>query len=283
MDTTEVAAPPVEGVEVAPSSQPAEPEAKAPVQTEETGADKVESVENPPQAEPDRRRPSDFVRQRNRIRRLEAEIEAMKTSQKPKEEKKPDSVDYKFDPDAFWQKPDEELTKREKRILSEVETLRQELYALKEGKHWEERSKSEQEAFEIMFPKTSTDIEELWEDRADKNPERAKKLFSILNTPAMKAMIAADPKEAAEFALAKLDKMESKKPDPTLLKKTAMGGTASAGGGGASKMSILQSKMAELKKMSKAAEDETVRNDPKHQERRSTLMKEIEALMEDKK
>jgi hypothetical protein len=282
-----ISAPPVESPAAEPATQATDPVSQENEQPQETGKALVESPDNKPQVtETQRRRPSDYYRERERIRRLE---ETLTQQSKRMEEmtsllkdfKKPESSpadEGKFDPNEFWKNPNKVLSAREQRLLKEVEALKAEVSQWKTSQTQSEQAKHEREALELLFPKSSPDSEETLAERADVDPDRAERIYQVMKKYKLQGMIDSQPREAAQLILELLEKDKPKA--PTVIPKKLMGGTAKGTPAvGGAKLSSMEEKRAELRRLSEeASNNPELRFDENHRTRREQLIRDLERL-----
>lgn len=285
MEETEVlATPSVESPAVETASQEVVPASQEDAQPQETEQPKVEGLDNKPQVpEAPRLRPSDFHRQRERMRRQEESISSMSRQMQEmatliKKLQPPEAtgVQSKFEWDKFLTNPDDVLTAREKRFQDQIAKLEGKISNWETSQTQSEQNKNEQEALEILFPKAGPDDKTKWEERALSNRDRGEALVKLLQDTGLAEFSKVNPKLAAKLALKEFE--EQTKPGPTVLKKTLMGGNA-RGGAGQKPVNAIESKRQELKRLN----DETDKNpelrfDEKHRAAKDQVLREIERL-----
>ena len=268
-----------------PETQEIDPSAKAPDQSQDTEPVKVDNGDNKPQAsEPQRRRPnpSEFYEIRN-LKRAMAEQkrqmdEMMARLQKSVQDPAEPHVGP-FNKDEFFENPDKVLSAREKMLLKRIEELDGRFNTWEQRQSVSERSKVEQEALEILFPKTAGQEEMSLEERIGEDRDRFDKINRILmaDEGALEEYSVKNPRKAAAIVLALLAK-EGK--NPLIMPKKVMGGKANGSpASGAPKPSSLEQKMSELKRLSEeAANNPELRHDETHRSRRDQLIRDIERL-----
>ena len=139
---------------------------------------------------------------------------------------------------------------------------------------------SKQEALELLFPKAGEADESDWRERADRDKDRANKIWAIVKKYDLAEQADRKPKETAALILSLLN---TSSPNPTVLPKKLMGGSAKGTPPSTGKSSK-ELKYAELKKLSQEASDNpSLRNDAKHKDRRMQLISELERLEEERK
>ena len=274
----------------APESAPLEPQAgvQTPPEPQTSGVPQVEGNGNQPQAVEPQRRVSNFYQERERFRKLEkafqdqsSQMAEMKSLlQELKNPKPVDSAIQKLTAEELLNDPDKVFQSREQRLRDEFETLRQELTQIKSKEANAEAMKSEREALEMLFPKSSPEADEPLETRLD-NKERYELVARVLKAnPSLDRLMRIDPKGAAEFVLEKVNKLKSQT-SPNAIPKTLMGGTHRGNPGAGSKLTP-ESLMSEIKKMS-SEEDKNpeLRFDAKRREKKQALMKQAAGLMKE--
>lgn len=282
MEDEVITAPQEEGVGTETPSQETPLEKSAEPQVPVTDKVEVSKPENQVQTV-SRPRPSEFYGFRKKIGSLEETLRQQNQTMQEmaayiKSLKSPDAVqDSKFDKDVFFTDPEQILSAREKALRDEIESLRNEIGSFKERQSVSERAKSEQEALEQLFPKTSPESEETLEERMENQQERVDKLMRLLKSkPALDMLFKLDPKEAVALITERLDGQVQPK-SPTVLPKKLMGGAKS--GGVSQSTNPKDQKRAELKRlMDEMSRNEELRFDEKHKERRENLIRDLERL-----
>lgn len=271
------------GADTPPQETTLAPQGDTPPQ--KTEQPRVEGQADKPQVtEPPRAKPSDFYRERERVRRLEdayksqsQQMQEMAALLKKLQPPEATETNGKFDWEEFLKNPENVLTARENRFLDHIQKLETRFSNWEKSTTQESQARSSREALEILFPKAGEEDKSELEDRVESNP-RKERIDQMLKIPFISRMWDESPQEAAEFILFKLS---SEKPaSPTVIKKTVMGGTARGGPGmGKSTQSPIEEKRAELKRLSDEADkNEDLRFDEKHKARRDQLIREIERL-----
>lgn len=291
MSDEQIATLPAESAVVETTSPETLPVAQAPVEPQPAVSAPVESVSNEPQVpEAPRRKPSDYYRERQRIRTMEDTITTLSQRQEEllsliKKEKEPGApADGKFDPNVFFQDPEKVLTSREQRLLNEINSLREEFRGQKEQQVAEQKNQKSLEALEKLFPKSSPESKETLQERVQRDPERADRIRTFLKESGLDEFSKVNPDLAVEIALQKLAEKPAT-PNPTVLKKTMMGGVGTGNPSGGGKAGPNEDSLrAELRKLSDlAAADPNLRRDPKHVERKGQVMEQLERLMKEKR
>lgn len=295
-EDTSVATPPVTGAEPqAPMQEPSQ-EVQTNGETQKTGSNGVDTTSKEPQvtetARPSQQLPQYdglFRQEKKRIRRLEETInlqnkrmEELISSFKSKDTAA--SEPEKFDPKAFFDNPEAILTARERKLLNEIGSLRQEVSDWKVNQEAEQKNRKSLEALEKLFPKSSPDSNESLAQRVNRDPERAERIKEFLEETGLDQFSLINPDLAVEIAMHKLGERQQT-PNPTVLKKTAMGGVSTGNPGMGSKTrSTLDDYRSELKKLSDEAEkNPNLRFDDKFKTKRAEVIKGLERLMEEKR
>lgn len=274
-------------IEIASPETP--PSAQAPAEPQETTTAQVESGSNQPQeSEAPRRKPSDYYRERQTIRELKETVASLQKRMEEKaalkEDKQPVAPEIPdFDPAHFSPEHKRILLAREQALQAKydaaVAALEQRLNVVTESRVQEETSRKHQEALEKLFPKTSPDSNESLQQRIQKDPERAQRIKVFLVESGLNEFSKVNPELAVEIALQKLG--EKPKANPTVLKKTLMGGNAGGNPGMGDKRNVSeQDLLAEKNKLSAQLEsDPSLRHDVKFMERRAQVLSNIERLV----
>lgn len=289
MDTEILTAPAVEGNTGETVSPEAQPDAQAPAEPQETAPVQVENGSNQPQV-PDatRRKPSDYYRERQTIRELKQEVEALRkwreeqatlsTKNQPVAPEVPD-----FDPQHFSPEHKRILLAREKALRDAYDAkfaqYEQRFTSLQENKQQAEVERKHQEALEKLFPKTSPESNETLQQRIAKDPERAQRIKEFLLESGLNEFSKVNPELAVEIALQKLG--EKTRPNPTILKKGLMGGNGTGNPAMGEKRSTSeQDLISEKNKINSQLEaNPSLRYDQKFMERRSQVLGDIERLV----
>lgn len=220
---------------------------------------------------------------RKRIRRLEETINQL---QKSIEERSPRPDVLKNEPldhSLINQDVDKYLSIREQRTLQPYE---QRILALERAlneKANDEANRKSLGALEKLYPKSSPDSNESLEERVQRDPEYSERLQEFFSSEAMKAMSVVDPDGAVDYAIWKLGlKVQT---NPTVIKKSAMGGMGSGNPGMGGKVAVSENDLrSELKKLSEQADrNPELRMDEKFRKRKAEVMSEIERLATRKK
>lgn len=288
MDTETLTAPVVgdNGVETpSPETQPTEQSA---VEPQSTTPSQVETSGNMPQvSDTSRRKPSDHYRERQTIRELK---ETVSNLQKRMEEratlpvKKPDVPNVPdFDPAHFSPEHKRILLAREQAIReaydARIAAVEQKFTGWQQSQADIEVNRKHQEALEKLFPKTSPDSKESLQERISKDPERAMRIKEFLIESGLNEFSKINPDMAVEIALQRLG--DPRKANPTVLKKTLMGGSGTGNPGMGDKRSISESDLrSENKKLSdQLSSNPSLRQDVKFMERRAQILSDLERLV----
>lgn len=274
---------PIVGLEtVNPVVPETQPETQVQAEPQSTVATQVESDVNKPQVQEPPRPQYDglFRQERKRIRRLEEEIKRLSQPQPKTEAPKSEPLDHNL----LYQDPDKYLSAREQKLRDEISALRNEVVQERQGKQAVEKEHKQLEALEKLFPKTSPDSKETLEERINRNPEMTEKIKEFFEDEAVKAMAEKDPEKAVRFAIQELG-ITPPKPNPMVLKKTAMGGINTGNPGMGSKTSVSVADLqAELRNMNlQLGRDANLRFDPKWKARKEELMLSVERQLKEKR
>ncbi len=273
---------PAAGIEEVKTSVPeASENAQASQESQSATATQVETSDNQPQRQEPSRQPDyqGMLRQeRKRIRRLEETINQIsKRLEQPSP--KPDALKNEpLDHSLINQDVDKYLSLREQRTLQPYEQRILSLERALEDKKAQEENQKSLGALEKLYPKSSPDSNETLEERVNRDPEYSERLKEFFNTPGMKAMSEKDPEGAVEYAIYKLG--IKPQPNPTVIKKSAMGGTGSGNPGGG-KIAVSESDLrSELKKMTDQADrNPELRKDEKFLKRKAEVMQNLERAL----
>lgn len=290
MENETLTVPATEDAVVEPAvTETQQPAQAAPEPQTVVASPEVEAGSKEPQA-PERQRPkpSDYYRERQRIRDLEKTIaqlskwkEESESAKNKKEPAVPEVPDY--DPNHFSPEHKRILSAREQALRSnydaKISALEQKLYSMEEGKTVAESERKNQEALEKLFPKTSPDSKESLQERIAKDPERAMRIKEFLVESGLNEFSKINPDLAVEIALEKLG--EKPKPNPTVLKKALMGSNGSGNPGvGSNKGSNEADLLAEKNKLNTQLElNPSLRGDPKFIEQRTRVLEALEKLV----
>lgn len=263
--------------------QPAEQETNQATQVVEkpqsVSTPQVESSDNKPQTS-EQSRPYEglFRSERKRIRRLEETIQQL--NKKLDTSKIDVPKDEPLDHSALFQEPDKYLSQREQKLMKEINALREEVTGWKVNQEMQAKERRGLEALEKLFPKTSADSKETLEERVNKDPERAERLKEFFNLPHIKAMAEVDPDEAAAYAIEKLGL--NPKPNPLVLKKSAMGGTTTGNPG--SKSLSENDLLSEKRKLDEMLDkNPSLRNDDNFRKRKAQVISSLTRLVTEKR
>ena len=271
--------------------QVSEPTSQGAEQKQETEHPQGRTDEQQIQSQESGRPPkvSEFYFNRNKIRTLKATIFeqqrqlASMVEQFKKINTTPVSSEQKSKPseDEFWLNPldtiNSTLEEREKKWKEDIIKSLKEEQA--QAKSKEEFDRNEKESLEILFPKSNSDSQETIEERMQKtNPERLEKILGILS---LDRFSRTNPKEAAMLVLKLLE--EKPTSNPLVIKKSLMGGGGKGNPSmGKSRLSTLEEKQAEMRRLFKEVSDnESLRFDPDHKKRRESLQNEVIRLLKE--
>ena len=234
------------------------------VEPQQPGTGKVEPVNQPPTTTtPTRPKVSEFYQQRDKQRRLEAEIKSLKDAltklsdqPKPSVEVKPEKTreeilnDFYKDPLGHHERAVADLRK-------EIAQLKQDLLdkdvpgLLSKIQSGNEAKQKEEAALEILFPKGTSNLE--LDERIAANQERAKAIMEIFKRYGLNAASGENPIAVAEAVLKLYDfEVKTNPVNPNIPKKGQMVSTASgvpAGGQGGTKMDDAKTLRAESEKL----------------------------------
>jgi len=285
-----ITAPVVEGTGSEPPALETPQPAQAAPEPQPATASEVEAGSKVPQVpEPTRRRPaSDYYRERQAVRELKEEVAALRKwreEQASLNQKPPVAPDVPdFDPAHFSPEHKRILAAREKALRdhydAQIAALKQDFTGWRESAAVAEQERKQQEALEKLFPKTSPDSKETLQERIAKDPERAHRIKEFLIESGLNELSKTNPDLAVKYALMELG--EAQKPtNPTVLKKTLMGGTGTGNPGMGDKRSVSeQDLLAEKKKLNDQLDaNPSLRQDEKFMERRRQVLGEIERLV----
>ena len=274
---------PVESETAEPVKQETLPQTQVHVEPQTTDTPQVEGADNKPQSQ-EHSRPYDglFRQERKRIRRLEeTNSQLLKKLTEFETLLKPQNVQSEpLDHSLLLTEPDRYLSQREQKLVNEINALRGEVTNWKQTQEIQAQERRGLEALEKLFPKSSPDSKETLEDRVNKDPERADRLREFFNRPSVKAMADIDPDEAVEYAMEKLGLKESK-PNPLVLKKSAMGGVNTGNPSMGTKISVSeQDLLSQLKKLNEQlSQDSSLRLDDNFKKRKAEVISALQKLV----
>ncbi len=143
------------------------------------------------------------------------------------------------------------------------------------------QDRNEQEALEMLFPKSSPEAAESLDARILANPELADKIVSLMKSTGLDVLSRTHPKEAVRLTMKLLE--EKPAPNPTVLKKSLMGGTARGNPNvGGQRPRAEKDLLSELKKMNDQLDSNpSLRQDTEFKKRRGMVMQELERLTQE--
>lgn len=250
------------------------------------------NVNNQPQVtETQRRKVSDYYKERERIRKIEQANRDLtqkydELSNLYKELKTPKpavSEARRLTAEALLNDPEKELSLRDERLLSEINALKEQFNQVANNRAETEKQLEQQEALELLFPKTSPDADETLEERIT-NEERKELLMKIHKAnPGLDRLMTIAPLEAAKLTLVMLGNQRPVS-SPNTINKSLMGKTNTGNPSAGAKQKVAaEDLMSELRKLTKEATDKKeLRFNKDHMKRRADLMKEIEKLAKEK-
>lgn len=168
----------------------------------------------------------------------------------------PKRQESQFDTNKFWTNPDEIFSERDKRLQEDWDRKQKEFLdktlpeRLGQFEKKRETERQEQEALELIFPKSPDNPNEPFESRRDKDPFRKNAMLEIF---AEYGLDNVEPKKAANLAM-KIYKAEyePKQRNPNAPSKSQMASTASGMPVGGPSVPTPQSINEELAKMNAA-------------------------------
>lgn len=261
-----------------------QPPAQAPAEPQTATTIPVENGSNTPQiAETPRRKPSDFYRDRQRVRNLEEQIasqnkkyEELAALIKKEKETGVPPPDVPLDHSLINVDPDKYLSMRERKLMDRLEALEGRLESDKRNQEVTQKNQKSLEALEKLFPKSSPDSRETLAERVNKDPERAERIKLLIAEDGLDNL---DPEKAAKYILKELG--EAKKPNPTVLNKTLMGGVSTGNPGAGDKRAVSEADLrSENKKMNdQLDQNQALRFDEKFMERKRQVMDSLMRLV----
>ena len=194
----------------------------------------------------------------------------------------------KTDPNALFSDPDAILDERDKRLIEEFDRRQKELIegfkkevpqTVNKTLRESDVERQEQEALELIFPKSSENPDEPFEARRDRDPFRRDAILRIFQKYGLDSL---PPKAAAELALDKFDKeYKSKMRSPNAPSKAQMASTATGTPVGGAKPMNPQDINRELQDMNlKAGQNSALMTDPKFKERWDWLTAQASKLLQ---
>jgi len=261
----------VEGVSgQTPESQVAVPETQVSEQSQSAESVAVDSGQQEASSQTaERPRPSDFYRDRREMRQLKT---ALNDSQRQIQElasyiksqqtpsvvqpvaKEPDADAYWSDPVGYTQKIRDQIREELRKEISESIPKTWEQMQVQD-----QRRRNEQDALELIFPKSANSNEAL-EDRIARDSAKAERIQRILVDTKLDILSREHPMEAARLALqlydAEAKETQKKNTNPNVIKKALVGGVPSGNpnNGGKLKMATIEEIKTEIGKMDKQLE-----------------------------
>lgn len=189
---------------------------------------------------------STIAEQKRMIERMEGLIKTLQPPAAPSPASKSKTEEL-LRSKAFWEKPQDVILDTLKSLKEEVrEELLREMREkelpnfIGRSNEMTQKQRSESEALDLLFPKSSPTDKAALPDRMDGDPERKERIFGILmeNNQALNRFSDIDPQAAASMVLEIYDKRYPKTQNRSkdLPSKGAMGSTASGTPPGGAKM-----------------------------------------------
>lgn len=290
-----ITAPVVEGAAVETVVTETPPSTQVPAEPQETTTGEVESGSKEPQVpEPARRKPSDYYQDRKTIRELKetvSQLRKWKEEQESVRKQQPQTAAPEipdFDPQHFSPEHKRILLAREKSLRdaydAKISALEQRFGGWQQEKVVAESDRKQQEALEKLFPKSSPDSRETIQERIDKNPERAARIQEVLLSTGLNDFFNKNPDMAFKMLMQEIGEAPSAA-NPTVLKKSLMGGANSGNPGmGDKRTRTEQDLRAELKKIGdQLDQNQSLRLDSKFMERKRQVQDDLQRLVTEKR
>ena len=250
-----ITAPPTEGSPAETGLQPTAPISQEPAQPEKQGEVQVENPESQATSkQPERQRPpvSFYAKQRREqeerrvlketVQKLNEKIDQFQKQSSVVPAKPEISKEEQFQ--RFWKEgPDyierllkEQQERYEQRLKDFEENGVPKILESRESMRSKEMQK--QEAWDVLFPKSSPDSRETMQERVQKDPQRAQRLEEIIREQGLDDVAESDPLKVARIAtrIYALENPSSPARNPLAPKKSQMASTSSGTPPGGGKM-----------------------------------------------
>lgn len=291
MEQETITAPATESPTVEPVVTETQPTTQVADESQTVAPSQVETSVNQPQVtETSRRKASDYYQERKTIRELKETVSMLQKRMEEKptlKENKPDAPTVPdFDPAHFSPEHKRILLAREQALRdaydAKMSAFEQRFTDLQGETARIETDRKHQEALEKLFPKTSPDSNETLQQRISKDPERAMRIKYFLIESGLNEFSKVNPELAVEIAMQKLG--EKPRTNPTVLKKTMMGGNGTGNPGMGEKRSVSEQDLrSENKKLGDQLNvDPFLRQNVKFMERRAQVLSDLERLVSKK-
>lgn len=293
-------APPVEGNGLESPPQETPPEAQAPEEPQETDVPKVDGTVQPASSNGETRKPSEFYKERQlykrKIENLESQIsEVLKrldSKQQPNTVTPPTQRKHSFDEARLFAKPQEvinEILAEERKLMAEeikkeiLENYIPKVYSETEKKRTFE--KEQQEALELIFPKSGADDKRSVKQRMDADPERTAKVQEMLDETGIDLISEKSPLKAAKALLKFLDEKKETPKNPNVIKKALVGSTATGSpAGGGKKVATLNEIKAQLNALDvEVDKNPDIKYEPTFIQKKQALKSQLSALAKELK
>lgn len=295
---------PVEGNAEGTAPQVTDPTPQGTEQPQETGVTSVESNAQPTSsAATERPKVSEFYRERNRLRRLEAQIREFQSSNaelkkqlekmtiNPSVEKAEQSLTPEQLDQEYWKNPLQFQLNREKKLRDELEkkidaltgNIQNEIPKyLEQTASKREFERQNQEALDILFPKSNSNKNLSDEERIASDPEKLKLVGEIIEEWDLKEMLQKSPLKAAKMINHFIEQKTKKPLNPASPKKSQLSTTTSGGVFNPSSKRSIDELKAEINKLhNDFTNNPSLRFDEKYQQRRKQVQEELNKLVKE--
>lgn len=293
MTTETLTTPPVEGVPEGTGSQGSEAAEQSAQQNQETGTAQVESPEQQASSKDEARKPSDYYRERDKYRRrvetLEStvnELRQMLSKPKTAAPSAPQVPEW-LNLEQFWKDPTSILLRLKQEAKEEAIKEYESKFPekIKEFEATKEHERNEQEALELLFPKTSPNSKETLSQRVAKDKARMEKIMEIMDTHKLDEFSKTHPIEAARLvvSLYEQEKAKARPANPNVLPKKLVGGAATGSPStGGKTMATLNEVRVEREKLEKELENNPdLRYDPTFKQRWDSVKSQYSKLSQE--
>lgn len=289
-----ITAPPEESVAAEPASEATEPVSQETAQPQETGAPQGREAQPTP-SNGETRKPSEYYRDRQfkkeieSLKKIVSDLQSRPASTAVQPVSPASRTLSKIDPVKLWENPTQILSE----VLAEHEKLMREEFkkellekdipnVMNQTNQARESERNQQDALELIFPKSSADDKRTLVERVNADPKRRDQIQEMLNETGLEIVSQTDPVKAAR-TLMKL--MEASKPpvpkNPNAIKKTLVGSTAtgSPSGAGDKKMATLQEIKSQLSVLDEqVGKNPDLRYEDSFIQKRTELKNQLSAL-----
>lgn len=290
---------PETGVPAETGSQETQATPQGAPESQENGQPQGRGDGQQPSSNGETRKPSEFYKERQKDKKWRESVEGFMSEIKeqikalgtktPAVSPQP-TQEPKFNYQRFWNTPDqvleEVLSAREKELIQSVkkDIMENELpRVMQESERRRESVQGQQEALELMFPKSNMDDKRTLENRVQDDPQRSQRIEQILVDYKLDVLATTHPRDAANIVLKLLnaERPLAAPKNPNAINKKLTGSTATGSpvaAGGKQMPTLAEIKAQREILASQVDKNPDLRYDPEWQKKSADLKNQLTVL-----